>query len=185
MSREGTIYRIAITGPESTGKSTLAEQLAAHYQTVWVPEYAREYLNRLGRPYEKSDLIEIAKGQIAHEKKAVSRAQRFLFCDTDLTVIKIWYEYKYSTHDPFLAMKYAEISYDLWLLCDIDLPWQYDPQREHPEKRRFFFDWFERELKARNARYAVISGVREERLQNAVKVIDSTFAGIELNMGKG
>ncbi len=175
MSREKTVYRIAITGPESTGKSTLAAQLAEHYGTVWVPEYAREYLDKLGRPYEKNDLIEIAKGQIVHEKKAVCRARRFLFCDTDLTVIKIWYEYKYGALDPYLAQKYAEISYDQYLLTGIDLPWQYDSQREHPEKRRFFFDWFERELKARKACYAVIHGTKEERLKNAIKVIDTTF----------
>ena len=175
MKKENTIYRIAITGPESTGKSKLAAQLAEHYHTVWVPEYAREYLDKLGRPYEENDLIEIAKGQITHEKTAISHARRFLFCDTDLTVIKIWYEYKYGTLHPFLARKYAEISYDLYLLTDIDLPWEYDPQREHPEKRKYFFEWFERELKAKNTPYAVIRGRGEERLKNAVKVIEDTF----------
>jgi NadR type nicotinamide-nucleotide adenylyltransferase len=173
-SFEEKIIRIAITGPESTGKSTIARKLAEHYKTVWIPEFARTYINQLNRPYKEHDLIEIAKGQISHEKELISKANKYLFCDTELTVIKIWSEYKYGNVDPDILSEYYKTSYDLYLLMDINLPWKYDPQREHPEKREFFFDWFESELKAKQADYHVIGGSDEERFENACMVIDKT-----------
>ncbi|MCK5101723.1 MAG: ATP-binding protein [Cyclobacteriaceae bacterium] len=166
------MIRIAITGPESTGKSTFARKLAEHYKTVWVPEFARTYIDQLNRPYEQHDLIEIAKGQISHEKELISKANKYLFCDTELTVIKIWSEYKYGTVDSYILAEYYKMSYDLYLLMDINLPWEPDSQREHPEKRKFFFDWFEQELKAKGANYQVISGEGEIRFANACRAID-------------
>ncbi len=171
-SSEDRIIRIAITGPESTGKSTLSKKLANHYQTIWVPEYARDYIDRLHRPYGQSDLIDIAKGQISMEKKAFSRANRLLICDTELTVIKIWSQSKYGNVDPFILEKHHEQTYDVYLLMDIDLPWEYDPQRENPEKRKYFFDWFEKELKASKIHYEVINGDHEQRFVNACTIID-------------
>ena len=168
----GLIKKIAITGPESTGKSTLARKLAAHYNTVWVPEYARTYIDKLNRPYEQHDLSEIAKGQIFHENELKAKANKYLFCDTELTVIKIWSEYKYGSIDPFLTSEHNKITYDLYLLLDINLPWEPDSQREHPEKRKFFFDWFEQELKAIGANYQVIGGEREYRFANACRAIE-------------
>ncbi|MCK5371063.1 MAG: ATP-binding protein [Cyclobacteriaceae bacterium] len=169
------MIRIAITGPESTGKSTFVRKLAEHYKTVWVPEFARIYINQLDRPYEQHDLAEIAKGQISHERELISKANKYLFCDTELTVIKIWSEYKYGTVDPYILSEYYKMSYDLYLLMDIDFPWEYDPQREHPEKRKFFFDWFESELKAKKAHYRVISGNHIERIERACVEIDNTL----------
>lgn len=166
------IRKISITGPESTGKSTLAKLLANHYQTVWVPEYARSYIEQLDRPYGKDDLIAIAKGQIRLEEELSIKANDFLFCDTDLTVLKIWAEHKYGKLDPFIQREYEHRSYDLHLLLDVDLPWKYDPQRENPDKRKFFFDWFEQELVAKNANYHIISGDSKERLNNACLAID-------------
>ncbi len=171
-----SIKKIAITGPESTGKSTLARQLAEHYKTVWVPEYARTYINRLNRPYERYDLTEMAKGQISHEEKLLLESNNFLFCDTDLSVIKIWSEHKYGIVDPFILTKYESDSYDLYLLMDIDLGWEYDPQRENPELRKYFLDWFKRALKLKSAPYRIICGKAEERLENAQKVIDEYFS---------
>ena len=169
------IIRIAITGPESTGKSTFARKLAEHYNTVWVPEFARTYINQLGRPYEQYDLTEIAKGQIAHERESISKANKYLFCDTESTVIKIWSEFKYGTVDPYILSEHSKRSYGLYLLMDIDLPWEYDPQREHPEKRKFFFDWFESELKAKKVPYRIISGNHLERIKRACVAIDNSF----------
>jgi len=170
------IKKIAITGPESTGKSTLARQLAEHYKTVWVPEYARTYINRLNRPYERYDLTEMAKGQISHEEKLLLESNNFLFCDTDLSVIKIWSEHKYGIVDPFILAEYESDSYELYLLMDINLGWEYDPQRENPELRKFFFDWFERILKTKSVPYRIIRGNAEERFQKAQKVIDEYFS---------
>jgi len=90
------IKKIAITGPESTGKSELAKKLAKHYNTVWVPEFSREYIDNINRPYDYDDIIEIAKGQLNREKEAEKKANKFLFCDTELIVAKIWSEFKYS-----------------------------------------------------------------------------------------
>ena len=169
----GLIRKIAITGPESTGKSTLAKMLADHYKTAWVPEFARIYISKLNRPYEQHDLAAIAKGQISHERELISKANNYLFCDSELTVIKIWSEYKYGNIDPQLISEHNKISYDLYLLLDINLPWESDSQREHPENRKFFFDWFEQELKALGANYQVISGEGEIRFANACRAIDS------------
>jgi NadR type nicotinamide-nucleotide adenylyltransferase len=168
-------FRIAITGPESTGKSTLARALATHYDTTWVPEYAREYIVNLERPYLKEDLLEIAKGQIASEKKLQKNANQYLFCDTDLTVIKIWSEYKYQSVDAFIVEQIQQVNYDLYLLMDVDLPWKYDTMREHPHKRSFFFQWFKQELERQGADYATVRGNEQDRLQNAISLIDARF----------
>jgi NadR type nicotinamide-nucleotide adenylyltransferase len=166
------LIRIAITGPESTGKSTLAKQLADYYHTMWVPEYARKYLDQLNRPYDEKDLVKIATGQIQAEDEAELSANKFLFCDTELTVIKIWSLHKFGKADPFIISEDRKRSYDFYLLLDIDLPWEYDPQREHPEKRKYFFDWFEEELKAKGVDYKIIKGNQEKRFQNARKLLD-------------
>lgn len=170
-----TVRKIAITGPESTGKSTLAKKLAEHYNTLWVPEYARTYIGQLDRPYEQYDLNEITKGQIFHENELFPKASNYLFCDTELTVLKIWSEYKYGNIDPYISTEYVKNSYDLYLLLDVDLLWEYDPQRENPDKGKFFLNWFEKELKLKDARYHIISGNIKERLANACQVIDNLF----------
>lgn len=169
------IKRIAITGPESTGKSTLCEQLADYYQTVWNPEYARTYLNQINRPYKQSDLLSIAQGQIESEQKILLKANNFLFCDTELINIKIWSEHRFLECHKWITNMIDIHLYDLYLLCNIDLPWQYDPLREHPHMRQYFFDLFKDELDSRHLPYAIISGTANERTTNAIKAIDSFF----------
>ena len=168
-----SIKKIAITGPESTGKSTLSQQLADHYKTVWVPEFARSYIDQLDRPYEQKDLKTIAKGQLSLEQEMMHKANGLLICDTELTVINIWSEYKFGDTDPCIVSKCKENPYDLYLLMDIDLPWIFDKQREQPEKRQFFFDWFRREFEFRNLPYQIISGSSHLRFHNACQAIDS------------
>ncbi len=167
------IRKIAITGPESTGKSMLAEQLAVHYQTAWVPEYAREYLGLLGKPYEEEDILRIALGQVAAEADQVRHATKFLFCDTELLVTKIWSEVKYGRCNPWIVETISAHPCDLYLLCDIDLPWQYDPLREHPDERQFLFDLYFNELTSRTFPFAVVRGTGPDRLANAVKIIEN------------
>jgi NadR type nicotinamide-nucleotide adenylyltransferase len=166
------IKKISITGPESTGKSTLAQALAEHYQTVWVPEYARSYLDSLGREYTKDDLVEITKGQIKAEDEMEKKASGLLICDTDLLVIKIWHQHRFGQLHPLITDNYKRRSYDFYLLMDIDLPWKYDPQREHPHLRQYFFDLYERELRKMGVQYAVISGENRFRLRSAITAID-------------
>ncbi len=162
------LIRVAITGPESTGKSMLTEQLAAYYHTVFAPEYARSYIKKLNREYNFEDLEIIAKGQMAAEKDAEKKADKILFCDTDLTVIKIWGEHKYHKCPQWVGANLAKYTYDLYLLCNIDLDWEYDPQREHPHLRPFFFDWYYEELKKRKVNFQVVEGRGPERLKNAL-----------------
>ena len=167
------IFRIAVTGPESTGKSTLSSQLAEYYQTVSTVEYARPYLDAIDRPYNQKDLLEIAKGQVAEEEVKQSVANRLLFCDTEMIVMKIWSTYKYGTVDPYIISELDKRRYDIYLLTDIDIPWMPDKLREHPTKRAYFFDLFETELKSINANYHVVKGNQKERLEKAIKVIDA------------
>lgn len=166
------IKKIAVVGPESTGKSTLSAKLAAHYNTDWVREYAREYLNSINRPYNYNDLKYIAQGQLQEEDRKTAEAKEILICDTTMLVLKIWSEHTFKKCDPLILGALNERKYDLYLLCNIDLPWMPDPQREHPTKRKFFFDWYEKELKQRKLNYVVISGKVGERLEAAVKAID-------------
>jgi len=165
--------KIAITGPESTGKSQLARQLATHYNTIYVPEYAREYINILERPYNKQDILEIAKGQFAKEKELESKAKKYLFCDTELIVTKIWCEHKYGNCHEWILEMINKNKYDLFLLTDIDLPWQEDPQREHPDLRKYLFQLYYDELRERNFNFKIISGLKEDRLRNAIRAVES------------
>lgn len=169
------IWKIAITGPESTGKSELARQLASHYNTVWVPEYAREYIDLSDRQYVESDLLIIARKQLELENSILPQANNYLFCDSDFLVLKIWGEFKYGRCHPWIAEQFTDHLYDLYLLCDIDLPWVEDPQREHPHKRKELFSLYEKALLELNFPYRIISGQGKERLLNAIKFINETF----------
>ncbi len=171
------MIKIALTGPESTGKSTLSQALAAHFGTLWVPEYARFYLKHLPRPYLPEDVLHIAQGQMQWETVWEKYAQNLLFCDTDLLVPKIWMEHKYGYCDPWINTQLSLRHYDLYLLCDIDMPWEDDPLREHPNEREALFEKYRAALDAMNAKYAVVSGRGSERLNKAVTVCEP-FAGM-------
>ena len=166
------LIKIAVVGPESTGKSTLTKQLAQHYSVPYVLEYAREYLENLIRPYTLEDIISISKRQLELEREAILASSRILFCDTNLLVSKIWAENAFKSCPEFIAKNWIAGDYRLHLLMQVDLPWEYDSQREHPHLRKFFFDWYERELKVAKANYAIISGNQEERLLDAIKAVD-------------
>lgn len=169
--------RIAITGPESTGKSWLCENLAAYFDVYWVMEYARQYLEEIQWPYVYNDLKEIAKGQLKSENSTATKAgkqkHQLLFCDTDFLVLYIWSIKKYGKCDPYITKKLKEHKYDLYLLCNIDLPWEYDPLRENPDDREILFNMYESALKEFKLPYRIISGKGEERLMNAVKFIEN------------
>ena len=168
-------FKIAITGPESTGKSVLSQQLADHYHTCWVPEYARGYIDKLNRPYDQEDILLIAKGQVRSEQACYKKANSFLFCDTELIVTKIWSEVKFGNCNEWILSKIIEHRYDLFLLCDIDLRWEDDPQREHPYERDYLFNLYKKELTSRDFPFFVISGFGKERLNNAIRAIETFF----------
>lgn len=170
------IRRIAITGPESTGKSMLAGQLAEYYDTIWVPEYAREYIDNLNRPYLLEDIVAIAKGQFENENIFAKKAKRFLFCDSDFIVLKIWCEFKYNTCPAWILDKVNNHIYDLYLLMDIDLPWEYDPLREHPHQRELLFNLYKDELAGRKLPFRIISGFGNNRFKNAIKAVNDVIS---------
>ncbi|GAA3990156.1 AAA family ATPase [Hymenobacter antarcticus] len=172
------MLRVSLTGPESTGKSTLAARLAAHYGTAFAPEFAREYLVDIGPHYTPGDLEEIAHGQLAAEAAAQARAQRIVFCDTDLLVIKIWYEHAFGNCPEWILNCIDQQQYDLVLLMGVDLPWQPDPLREHPHLRQQFYDLYQRELRERMANFAEISGNPDRRFAHACFLIDELLAGV-------
>lgn len=167
------IKKIAIIGPESTGKSELSQQLARQLETEWVPEYARFYLDRLSGKYEKKDLLEIAKGQMAWEDDKTSYANKYLFCDTNLIVIKIWSDFKFGNTHPWILEELQRRNYDFYLLPYIDLPWRPDPQREHPTRRKYFFKIYEDYLKENNLPYGIVKGIEEERLASAINALET------------
>ncbi len=163
--------KVVITGPESTGKTTLAQALALHYQTYWVREYARIYMDHLHRPYEEADLLAIAKGQLASEEVAKAKASRLMICDTSLEVIKIWSEVRYNRCHPWILDKYQQQKVNLYLLCAPDIPWAPDPQRENPEDREALFKRYQQELKEKNC--IEIGGNRQERKSIAISAIET------------
>jgi NadR type nicotinamide-nucleotide adenylyltransferase len=169
------VKKIAITGPESTGKSNLAKQLAEHFQTVFVPEFARDYINNLSRPYNQEDILHIAENQLINERRTTLKANRFLFCDTELIVAKIWSLHKYNDCHPWILEQIKNNHYDLFLLCDIDIQWEFDDQREHPHLRQFFFDWYKKELEYYGFPYRIVSGEGDQRIQNAIHLINHFF----------
>ena len=166
------MLRVSLTGPESTGKSTLAARLAAHYSTSFAPEYAREYLAESGRHYTPEDLEEIARGQLMAEAAAEARAQRIVFCDSDLLVIKIWAEHAFAACPEWILQRIDQQQYDLVLLMGVDLPWQPDPLREHPHLRQHFYDLYKRELSERMSNFAEVSGDADRRFDQARFLID-------------
>ena len=167
------MIKIVINGPESTGKTALAKKLAQHYHTIWEPELARNYVENLQGTYTFQDVCEIANLQIEQEKKYEKvSSNKMVFFDTDLIITKVWLEYKYNVVPAFLSSRLAEKFIDFYLLCQPDLPWEYDPVREHGDDREFFFDWYEREILIQGVPYAIIGGVGEERMLNARNAIN-------------
>lgn len=170
-----SVKRIAVIGPESTGKSELCQHLAMHYDTEWVPEYARFYIDRLQSPYQQHDLRSIAEGQLAWEDEKAAYANKYLICDTNLVVIKVWSEHKYGNTDAWIEQQLRSRTYDFYLLSNIDIPWRPDPQREHPQLREHFLKVYEQYLKENELPYALISGIEGDRKKCAVDAIDEHF----------
>ena len=168
------VKKIVILGPESTGKSTLCEALAKHYNTLWCPEYARAYLSEHGTDYNYDNLLTIAKGQLAGEDEYVQKANELLIIDTDMYVMKVWCEYVFNNCHPFILEKINERKYDVYLLCDIDLPWTADEMREYPNKepRKELFMTYKELLINQKTPWGIVSGTGEARTINAVALIE-------------
>lgn len=170
--RPPSVKKVAVIGPECTGKSELAAFLASHFRTEWVPEYARGYIDKLVRPYTQSDLLTIAHGQIRLEDTFMRDSDRVLICDTNLYVIKVWSMFRFGSCDEEILRHIATRKYDLYLLTYVDVPWEDDPQREHPGKRQELYDIYLNELKNQPVPFVEIKGERELRRQVAVNAVE-------------
>lgn len=178
MEDRKSIIKIAVVGPESTGKSTLSERLARHYHTIWVPEYAREYCSKLTAACTWQDEINMFYGQVDLEEKLLPLANRLLICDTTFITVKIWSDYTFGKAPDEVLDELSRRSYDFYLLMDIDLPWENDPLRDFPHLREYFMEVWRKELNSLSARYVIISGNGEDRFNRAVNAIDR-FLGKE------
>ena len=167
------MIKVGIVGPESTGKTSLAKALAAEYGVPCVPEYAREYLSELDRPYEQSDLLEIARGQLDSEWRLAKQANGLMILDTDLHVIQVWSEYKYGEVNPWILQQLHLHHCDTYLITYHDIPYEEDPLRENPNERPELFDIYEKLIREKNFSYRVIEGSHEKRLATATNHINS------------
>jgi NadR type nicotinamide-nucleotide adenylyltransferase len=167
------ILKIAVVGPESTGKSTMSAFLASHYNTIWVPEYARGYCENLTEPPTWQDEINMFYGQIALEAEMLPKANQLLICDTTFITVKIWSDEMFGSSPQVVLDELPKHPYDLYLLLNIDLPWQDDPLRDFPHKREHFMAVWQHELEVLNANYVLISGTDDARYQSAINAINN------------
>ena len=186
--QDGKIKKIVIIGPESTGKTTLCRQLSEHYQAVWCPEYAREYLLKHGMDYSYADLLTIAKGQIGLEERYEIDVRgprsevrsphsglrtpdsRLFFVDTDMYVMKVWCEFVFGKCHEYILDQIKKRKYDLYLLCNVDLPWVKDELREYPDlvTREKLYHIYKNIMVNQSVPWVDISGSYEERLRKAI-----------------
>lgn len=180
------LKKIVVIGPESTGKSTLCKQLAQHYETAWCPEFAREYLLTNGTNYEFDDLLTIARGQLALEDEYTARLEANslpmleagghlpLFIDTDMYVMKVWCEFVFNKCHRFILDEILTRQYDLYLLCNVDLPWVQDELREYPDlhTRKKLYSIYKDIMVNQPVPWVDISGDYEERLAKAITAVD-------------
>jgi nicotinamide riboside kinase len=170
------IIKVAIYGPESTGKTTLASGLAAHFDTVWAPEFARDYLQKkfddAGVVCAPEDIIPIAEGQTASENSLLSQAKQYLFCDTCLLQTRVYSDIYYGAINPLLEKASRKHKYDLFFLTDIDVPWEADDLRDRPDDREAMFDKFRKTLEENEKPFIIISGTAQQRLEHAVRVLN-------------
>lgn len=178
------IIKIALFGPESTGKTTLAKQLAEYFKTAWVPEYARNYLqekwDQTGQICGVNDMLPIAYGQTKLENDSLLVANKFLFCDTNLMVTKVFSEMYYKFCDPILNKTALEHEYDLFFLTYIDVPWEKDDLRDKPDERESVFAAFKQTLIDNNKPYITLSGNKDLRLNRAISIINDLTRAKEI-----
>jgi NadR type nicotinamide-nucleotide adenylyltransferase len=170
------VKRVCIFGPESTGKTTLARDLAKHFNTVWVAEFARGLLDHRNGECHPPDIELIARGQPAAEDALARQASRVLFCDTDVLTTTIWADELFGGCPEWIRTLADERRYDLYLLLDVDVPWVDDSQRYLPHKRREFFERCEQALRTRGRQFVVIRGEWAERFAAAVRAVEGVMA---------
>ncbi|MDP4934023.1 MAG: ATP-binding protein, partial [Salibacteraceae bacterium] len=153
------LVKLAIVGPESSGKTALAQALAEEWNEPFVEEYAREYLETIGRNYNQDDLLEIAKGQLDREYAAAEKANHFLICDTNTLVVKIWAEVRFGRAQNWIERQFLEKPYQLYILCGHEnIEWEEDELREHPDEREMLYDLYKKALVRAGKQFLEVDG---------------------------
>ena len=179
MEKTHPVGKIAVVGPESSGKTTLCRALSCFFHTAWSPEYARYYLPSLGRTYVFEDIKAIGKGQLQWQRRDAGRARGILLCDTDLITLKVWSDYRFGITDSWILDQISRCPYQLTLLCRPDIPWEEDPLRENPHDRDELFLKFRQELQDWKVPFHEIGGTSQAgRLEKAVAYITGAFPAL-------
>jgi NadR type nicotinamide-nucleotide adenylyltransferase len=165
-------FRISVTGPESTGKSTLCALLAKHYNAQYTNELAREYITNLQRDITIEDLKIMHDLQVTAENIGYAKTKKILFCDTDIINFKIWSEQVFKEVPEWLHQSVNEHAYDLYLLCYPDIEWMADGIRKNEHNRTFLFDCFQQEIEKKNTNYAIITGKNQDRIMHAIHAVE-------------
>jgi NadR type nicotinamide-nucleotide adenylyltransferase len=177
---KGIILKIVLTGPECTAKSTLAAELADHYRTIHVPEYARAYIQSLGRPYHYQDVQHIARKQVQQFRESLRETNRLVFFDTYLVITRVWFDVVFNVHPGWIDKELAKADVDLYLLCDVDIPWVPDGVRENGgEMRERLYSMYRKVLDQFGLNYRIISGRGGNRLGTAVDAVDELLRGLK------
>lgn len=170
------IYKVVVTGPESTGKTLLAEKLSTYFNTTWVPEYARGYITRLGRKYNYDDIEHIAREQVLREKDIIKTASGFLFYDTHLIVTKVWFIVVYGRYPLWIDNAVINSGIDLFLVCNTDIPWIPDPVRENGgEMRGQLLEMYINEIRSFGIPWRMVAGHGEKRTNSAIEKVKNFF----------
>jgi NadR type nicotinamide-nucleotide adenylyltransferase len=164
---------VTLIGAESTGKTTLARDLAKYFDSPWIAEYARFYVEQIRSDYGYEDVVNIAKAQIWLWEQAISARPKLLFMDTDLVITKYWFLEVYGRMPQWLDEQLKRMLPDLYLFCDTDLPWEFDPARENPgERRQYLSQLYLREIQKYNVEVRIVKGIGRRRFDNALKFVN-------------
>lgn len=179
--------KIVLYGPESTGKTTLARELAHHYNTLWVPEFSRDFLQKKWdmeqKICESKDILSISVGQMKLENEAAKKANKLLFCDTNLLETVVYsQEYFQGSCDPVVHKHALKAHYDLYFLMYIDVPWIPDDLRDRPEQRELMFEKFKKTLDIYKKPYHILKGDFQKRFETAVKITDQLIKDHEVGI---
>ena len=167
--------KIIVTGPESSGKTTLFKQLVQYYDIAGVNEYAREHIGNLNREYNYHDILEIAKVHFNNEQELCNIKQNFLLSDTDLLTLEIWCEFKYGKCHSFILDNLRNHLPNVYILCYPDIPWEFDPQRENPYDRLELFDIYEKKINSLGVYYHIIKGNEQTRFELSKTIINNIY----------
>jgi NadR type nicotinamide-nucleotide adenylyltransferase len=165
--------KVSIIGADCTGKTALAKSLADHYGTIWVPEFAREFLLANGGKCNVSDMITISRSQVMAEALALPKANRILFSDGSPLASCVWSMRYFGEITPDLIELAHSHTYDLYLLADTDLPWEGDGLRNSQHLRSWLHQEFVSRLRCSGCRFSVVHGTGEHRLESAIEAVDA------------